>query len=424
VWMSSMIKFPLRVALPFYFIAAFGMFIILAREIGAQPAESVAPMNARRAPWALLATGVALFVWVRSAIAYVDRPIVTQPPEVRAFFARVSKVRGFVLPSAGFSMDYDPLHPNPYGYSGLPTGWGTFTQLWYDYLAQFGLHHGGEILPWLIDNPNAYVFTTRGSHDFLEGWIKRQVRNPHIRFEMVDAAPIPDWGRPELGRLVTRPLIRDSEEWRIRERIESAAAAALPGPPSVDTLAFRPIALDAPYDRFKSRLRDLAERVAITSATRGNGLRVEAAPPASHAINDRSETSPEVVTSVGADDEADQVAATGRPRHVGLHIPVDGMAAARFELELIDPEHVVSVHVRAQGRSSRSIRWDWFRDAEVVPYAFNGRFTLVPGYSAHQLALSASALLPHEVTSVHIFVTVDPAGHAGFELRRLEVAPP
>jgi hypothetical protein len=183
--------------------------------------------------------------------------------------------------------------------------------------------------------------------------------------------------------------------------VEAASDAALPGPPPVDKLAFKPIVFDPPYERFASRLRDQAERSNITQAP--GGLRVVAEPP------------------VGAQTE---VAATGRARQVGIRIPVDGMAAARFELELVDPEHVLGVHVRAESRSSRVIRWDWDRDPEVATYAFNGSITLVPGYPAHQLLLTASELRPEEVTSLDVFVTVDPAGHAGFELRQLQVARP
>jgi hypothetical protein len=137
-WMASQYRFPQRVSLPFYVVAAFGMFVILAREIAARPAEpKLPPARARDARFALLVTAVVLVLWARNVIAWTDRPVSGYMPETRALIARTNARGGFVLPQA-ITTDFDPLVADPFGYNGLLGGWGTFTALWYDYLARVG----------------------------------------------------------------------------------------------------------------------------------------------------------------------------------------------------------------------------------------------------------------------------------------------
>jgi hypothetical protein len=339
-----------------------------------------------------------LFSWACSAIRYVDRPIITNTPEVRQFFTRVNNRQGFVLPSPGLIMDFDPLLPNPLGYSGLPTGWGSFTKLWYDYLARFGLHHGSELLPWMLDNPNAYVLTLRGSEGGLEDWVRRLVRDPRVRFELVDAAPRADYSRPELGRLVTGPLIRDSDEWRTRARIEVASAATSPGPPAVDTLSFKAVVFDPPYQRHLLQFRDARDGT------------VE---PLDGGIRFTMGTGGDRCALIGANSDFG-----------GIEIAVHGLSAARFDLTLIAPENIARLSVVAADGRHGSIRWQWDLDADAQEFGFAGIVSLVSGYPAHQLALIRNTASAEDIRSLRAWLEVKPGTHAGFELRHVEVSEP
>jgi hypothetical protein len=107
-----------------------------------------------------------------------------------------------------------------------------------------------------------------------------------------------------------------------------------------------------------------------------------------------------------------------------VHIPVNGLRAARFELALIDPENIVSLEAYAQTRNSRAIRWRWELSPEAQKLGFVGTFTLVPGYAARRLELAVNTARPRDVQSLDILVSVKSGTRAGFELRHLEVAEP
>lgn len=400
-WMASQYRFPQRVSLPFYVVAAFGIFVILAREIAARPAEpELPPARARHASVALLVTAVVLFLWARNAIAWAGRPTQGYTPEERAFIARMNARGGFVLPQAGIT-DFDPLVADPSGYTGLPAGWGTFTGLWYDYLARFGLHHGGEVLPWMVNNPDAYVMATLGSRNFFEDWSRRLLGNPAVRLAVVDVAGTPGPGRMALFRMVTQPLLRDTPEWQIRERAAWEQESWLAGPPSVADLAFRPVPFTAPYARYASELRSAA----------GGGITVE---PIDGGLRCTTAVDPRAACAVTGE-EGDRA---------GIHAEVHGLRAARFELALLGAENIVSFHVLAESASHRTQRWRWDLGPDAQQFGFRGAFTVVPGHAAQRLQRVGGSAAPGEIVALHLYVTVKPGTRASFEVRHLEVAEP
>jgi hypothetical protein len=398
-WMASQYRFPQRVSLPFYVVAAFGMFVILAREIAARPAEpELPPARARRASVALLVTAVVLFLWARNAIAWADRPTQGYTPEERAFIARMNARGGFVLPQAGIT-DFDPLVADPSGYVGLPAGWGTFTGLWYDYLARFGLHHGGEVLPWMVNNPDAYVMANLSSRKFFEDWARRLLGNPAVRLAVIDVADTPGPGRIALFRMVTQPLARDTSEWQVLERAAWEQESWLAGPPSVADLAFRPVPFTAPYARYASELRAPA---GITIEPIDGGLRCTTA------------SDPDAACAVTGEDGD----------HAGIHVEVHGLRAARFELTLLGAENIVSFHMFAESASHRTLRWRWDLGPDAQQFGFRGAFTVVPGYGAQRLQRVGGSAAPGDIVALHLYVTVKSGTRVGFEVRHLEVAEP
>jgi hypothetical protein len=399
-WMAAQYRFPLRVSLPFYLVAAFGMFVILAREIAARPGDpELPPARARHAGFALLVTSVVLFLWARNAIAWIDRPAFGYTPEVRAFIARVNARDGFILSQTGVT-DFDPLVADPIGFAGLPGGWGTFTAQWYDYLSRFGLHHGGEVLPWMVDNPDAYVMATLASRSFFEDWARRLHANPAARLAVIDIADPPAAGSLALFHVVTQPQARGTREWQILERVAWEQESWLSGPPSVAHLTFRKVAFTAPYVRYTSALRSAATGIAVEPID--GGLRCSSA------------SDPRAVCGVTGD-EGDLA---------GIHAEVRGLRAARFELALLGAENIVSFHVLAESASHRTQSWRWVLGPDAQRFGFRGAFTLVPGHAAQRLQRVGGAAAPGEIVALHLYVTVKPGTHAGFELRNLEVAEP
>lgn len=397
-WMASQYRFPQRLSLPFYVVAAFGMFVILAREIAARPAEpELPPARARRASFALAVTAVVLFLWARNAIAWIDRPAPGYAPESRAFIARTNARNGFVFPQI-FITDFDPLLVDPHGYAGLLGGWGTFTGLWYDYLARFGMHHFGEVLPWMVDNRDAYVLTALGARTSFEEWSRLLLGNPAVRLSVVDVADTLWWGRIALFRMVTQPLARGTREWQMLEREAWEQEAWLPGPPSVADLAFRPVVFTAPDARYRSELRAPAAGIAIELID--GGLRCS--------------TTPDPGAACGLTDEEGD--------HAGIHAEVHGLRAARFELALVDAENIVSFQVLAESANHRTLRWRWDLGADAQRFGFRGAFTVVPGYGAQRLQWFGGSAVPGEIVALHFYVTVKPGTRAGFEVRHLEVS--
>lgn len=402
LWMAAHLRFPQRVSLSMYTVAALGAFLFLVGELADRPAVA-APLPRKPAIAGLSVVGLLLLGWAWNLIGWLHREPPANRDTLQAFDEHVAARGGFVFVyiQAGL-VELDPLRARPRGYDGLQGGWGTFSTLWYDTIKQLGVHRGADVFHAMLDNSQAYLLAPQGARRGLEEWIRRKVGNPSVRLALVDGAAILDSSRPELYHLVTTPLVRDSDEWRMMERDERARMAALPGPPSVRGLAFRSITFAAPYEQHASRLHRSGDHATVEPV--GGGVRCSV-----------------------TDDTRDGCTVTGDDgpyAYAGVHAPIRGLRAARFEIKLIDPENIVDVNVRAQSMTSRSVGWRWQLSPQVQPFDYAGTFTLVPGYPAHQLALADSTAKAADLRDLHVFITVKPGTQAGFELKNLEVSEP
>lgn len=393
VAMAAFSRFPQRLALSFYTVAAFGMFVFVAGEIATRPPRVD---SQRRPAIALLVICLFMFVWARNLIAWTEREAWPYHATLRAFADRVKARNGIVMVAVGIT-EMDPLLPDPRGYDALPSGWGTFTGPWYQYIEQFGIKSGSELLHTMINHPNAYLVATPHGHGAFVEWIRRRLDKPSIRLALVDSADgMPSALRSELYRLVTTPLVRDSEEWRLLARNHEALNAELPGPPDVSDRAFRSIAFTPPYEAHVSAFRRPAG-IVVTPVD--GGIRGTVTAEKDHCTD----------PGEGGD-------------QAGIHIPVRGLRAARFDVTLIDPENIVGLYVYARTERDRSIRWRWDLDPVAQQFGFTGPITLVPGHPAHRLQLVDNTADARDVRDLHLVIAVKPGTHAGFELRNVEVA--
>jgi hypothetical protein len=390
-------RFPQRLSLSFYTVAAFGAFVFFVGEVARRP---VATVTKRRGTIALAVIALFALAWARNLLAWTKRDAWPYHATLAAFADRINARNGFIMNSVGIG-EMDPLLADSLGYAGLPSGWGTFTAPWYDYIHRFGLHSGAEMLHNMIDNPNAYVVALPYGHEGFEDWVRRRVHIPTVRLALVDnAAGMPASIRLELYRLVSTPLVRDSDEWKLMQGNQRLANDELPGPPDVSDLAFHTTAFAPPYSQHASPFRDPAP-----------GLVVEPVPEGIRcAVNDAAN---------------EQCAADGqRGRYAGVHIPTVGLAALRFDITLVDSQNILGVYVNASTDTTRSIRWRWELDAAVQQFGYSGPFVLVPGYPAHDFKLVGNSANPDDIRGIDVFVAVKPGTHAGFELRHVEVAAP
>jgi hypothetical protein len=401
LWMSAFYRFPQRVSLSFYTVAALGVFVYLARQVADRPAGlGLRPSRDRRVTVALVVIAVFAFSWARYLIAWLDQSPWAYRDEVQALEDRVAARKAFVFVHIQTGLvDLDPLRALPRGYEGLQGGWATFSAPWYDSIARLGVHRGSEVLGAMVDNPDAYLLAAWDGRDALEEWIRRKVGNPDVRLAFVDAAVLPWNLRPTLYRVVTHPMQRGDHEWRARQRDEWQMNNTFPGPPGVTGLTFRSMSLAAPYE---SHLAPLRHPTAATVEPIDGGLRC--------------------MVAGNTGDGCTVTSADGN--HAGVHIPVNGLRAARFEVTLIDTENIESLDAYAQTRTSGSIRWRWELSPEAQEFGFAGTFTLVPGYSARRLQLAVDTARPRDIQGLDILISVKPGSHAGFELRHIEVAEP
>jgi hypothetical protein len=402
LWMAAHYRFPQRVSLSFYTVAALGMFVYLARQIADAPA-------ARRIRWrwepraavAVAVMAVALLGWVRYLRIWLDRPAWASRDALQELDNRVGGLDAFVFVfvQAGL-VEPDPLRAQPRSYDGLEGGWGTFSTPWYDTIARLGIRRGAQVFAAMRDNPNAYLLAWPHARMPLEVWIRRKLHDSSVRLAFVDGAAIEGEFRPVLYRLVTKPLERGDDEWHALARFEGMMRASLPGPPRVADLGFRSIVFAAPYEQHLAQLRQPTAGVTIS--------------PTEHGLR-----------CMVIDESRDGCATTyDAARSGGVHIPVNGLHAARFGFTLVEPENIVSVNVYARTAGSRLVRWTWDVGAELTQFGFSGTVTLVPGYPAHQLRLVVNTARPSEIRDLDFLVMVKPGSHAGFELRYLEVANP
>ncbi len=395
VWMSAHYRFPQRVSLSIYSVAALGVFLFIARSVADRPAQPTISERPRIVA-GLATVAFLLSGWAWHLAGWLHRDPPPHRDELQALEDRVTARGGFVFVyvQAGL-VELDPLRAEPRGYDGLQGGWGTFSPSWYATVKRLGVHRGGGVLHAMLDNPDAYLLAPRGARATLQDWVQRKLKTPDVRLAIVDGAAVYDDSRPELYRLVTAPLVHDSDEWRQMARDESALSEALPGPPSVTDLTFHPVASPR-----ASQVRHAMSAAEVEPIDGGVRCTLPGARDGCATTNDGGE--------IGT--------------FAGVDIPVHGLRAARFELHLIDPENIIGVQVLAETATSRSIRWRWHLDPDARRFGFTGPITLVPGSPAHRLELAVDTARPEDVRDLHVFVEVTPGTHAGFELRALEIS--
>jgi hypothetical protein len=162
--------------------------------------------------------------------------------------------------------------------------------------------------------------------------------------------------------------------------------------------AFRPIAFEPPYEANTLRFRDTGSGTAVEAVD--GGIRCTAHP-----------ASDITCTTLGQE-----------VNRAGIHVTVDRLAAARFDLTLIQPENIIAVDAVARADANRSEHWRWEVDPVVQQLGFSGAITLVPGYPAHRFMVLGNTTRAQDVRELQLWVEIKPGTHAGFELRHLEVA--
>ncbi len=405
LWMAANFRFPQRVSLSFFTVAALGVFVFIARAVADRPAESEEPAKpSRRATIGLIVVAVFLFGWARELIAWIDRAPWPDRKELQALEDRVVARDGFVFVfvQAGL-VELDPLRAEPRSYDGLQGGWGTFSAVWYDTIARLGVKRGADVLGAMVDRDDAYLLSPRWARGLLTQWIRRKSGNENVRLALVDGAAVTHGNRPELYRLVTKPLERGSEEWKMLERDEVAMVDALPGPPSVSGWSFHPVAFTPPFEAHVGEVRYPAPRVGVESAP--GGIKC---------------------TVVGEMSDGCMVTASHGSQG-GVHIPLNGLRAAKFTIRLIEPDNIVSLNVHMQSTSSRSAQWRWDLSPQAQQLGFTGTFTLVPGHGSRQLGLHVDTAKRRDLVNLRdlrIYISVKPGTQAGFELTNVQIAPP
>jgi hypothetical protein len=215
VAMSAVARFPQRVSLSFYTIAAFAIFVVLAGEIASREPRTESP---HRGDLALLVISLFALAWGHSVVAWMKREPWPYHQTRHEFAERVKARNGIVIEGVWIA-EMDPLVADPRGFDALPSGWGTFTAPWLEYIERFGFHSGSEFLHKVVDNPNAYLVAGSYVSDLFERWIRRRVNDPRVRLSLVDSAVgMPTLIRPQLYRLVTTPLVPGGDEWQLRSR--------------------------------------------------------------------------------------------------------------------------------------------------------------------------------------------------------------
>jgi hypothetical protein len=336
-----------------------------------------------------------MFVWAKNVLAWTDREPFTYHAPLRAFADRLTARNGIVMVAPGIA-EMDPLLADPRGYDALPSGWGTFTAPWFEYIARFGIQTGTELLHTMVDHPNAYLVGSKWVRGIYEDWFRRRVKNPAVRLALVDwAEGMPTGAGPELYRVVTTPLVPGSDEWKLLERNYRTSMAEAPGPPEPQA-AYRSIALDETHVASFTRRSSSAaiERV-------DGGLRFLT--PATH---------PECDDTGGAGEFA------------GVRVPVNGLQAARFYIAFTNPANIVGIYIQAHAAGNRSVRWRWDFDATSMQFGFSGTITVVPGHPAHQLWLIEDNAAPRDIRELYIYIAFKAGTRANVDLRQLEVAEP
>ncbi len=158
--MFYFLRFPERIGYPLFYISALALLILPGFELN-KLRERIQLHHVKALMGVAL---VALLIACGSTLYQVRK----MDKKIRAYaqdeaYLNQLTQNGYVLRSANviFSQWQDPLKVHPLSVSDIGPGWLVFSPAFYQRLQQFKLSHGSEILPWMVNNPNAYLITKK-----------------------------------------------------------------------------------------------------------------------------------------------------------------------------------------------------------------------------------------------------------------------
>lgn len=108
----------------------------------------------------------------------------------------------------------------------------------------------------------------------------------------------------------------------------------------------------------------------------------------------------------------------------GVKFAAKAPRGVRLDLSILNPEHVLSVHVAgyADRRSAAAVQWVWRakRDTPIPPA--RREHTLVPGVRSRHFVPHGDAN-SEAVNELHVFLRISPGSNAGFILHGAEIVP-
>lgn len=163
-------------------------------------------------------------------------------------------------------------------------------------------------------------------------------------------------------------------------------------PPLVDHLEFEPIVFDRDPKEYLSRWQRSTRSVEVTRE--GDALRCD------------------LVGDPTTDDS----------QYGGLTFAVNGLAALRIHVSLIQPQNVERMYVYAYGREQgQIIRWSWGRRPSGRSQQIEGPLVFLPGEPSALFRIEGD-MPPDAITRVHVFIRITPGSQAGLILESAEVA--
>ncbi|RKZ53882.1 MAG: hypothetical protein DRR16_00720 [Candidatus Parabeggiatoa sp. nov. 3] len=183
VYMDIFYRFPDRIAFPILLMCA--SFIILLIFHLLPPKFSTKNTNHR----IFVATFIFSVLWFLFNIGIYQN----LSPNT-AFQLSLNKLQSlykekiffFVHPAFGLKLEnLDPLKKYHLNFEMIPNGTGTFSPRFYNSLEKLGIKTGYEIIPVLINNPNAYIIAPSKKNDFLTLFLNYIMANYQIKCKVV-----------------------------------------------------------------------------------------------------------------------------------------------------------------------------------------------------------------------------------------------
>jgi hypothetical protein len=199
------LRFPDRVSAPVYFIVALSVLVCLHLAKLAHTEKKLLHKTALIAGLGLLlASGAITLHKNRALAAKAQKPLETirylealQPGSYICYILRTGDTIS--------TQWLDPLKVNPLRLPDIGPGWLIFSPAFYNRLHQLGLHRGSEVLPWMIDNPKAYLVMKKKDKVIVEDFIQQTY---HIQAQALPAGHLPSNPNSVVFRLVRKPAVR------------------------------------------------------------------------------------------------------------------------------------------------------------------------------------------------------------------------